>query len=81
LLTASRNVGIRCSEYQYNFTSGESVASPDPFACRETYRLVIVPKELEVTKRGRLFDDCVYFPYLTNESSQELPASEVVYGG
>ena len=50
-----------------------------PTDCQETYRLVILCKELEVTKQGRLFDDCVYFFYLTNEPSQTLPASEVVY--
>jgi len=32
-----------------------------PADCRETYRLVIVCKELEVTKQGRLFEACVYF--------------------
>jgi hypothetical protein len=51
-----------------------------PTDCKETYRLVIVCKELEVTKQGRLFEDCVYFFYLTNESSQDVATSEVVYG-
>jgi len=51
-----------------------------PTDCKETYRLVIVCKELEVTKQGRLFDDYVYFFYLTNESSEDLTTSEVVYG-
>jgi len=51
-----------------------------PTDCRETYRLVIVCKELEVTKQGQLFDDCVYFFYLTNESPGDLTTSEVVYG-
>jgi len=50
-----------------------------PTDCRETYRLVIMCKELEVTKQGRLFEDCVYFFYLTNESSDQLTTSEVVY--
>ena len=50
-----------------------------PTDCKESYRLVIVCKELEVTEQGRLFDDCVYFFYLTNESSFELPTAEVVY--
>ena len=40
---------------------------------------MIVCKELEVTEQGRLFDDYVYFFYLTNESSSELPTAEVVY--
>jgi hypothetical protein len=51
-----------------------------PTDCRETYRLVIVCKELEVTKQGRLFDDCIYFFYLTNESYESLDTNEVVYG-
>ena len=51
-----------------------------PTDCKETYRLVIVCKELEVTRQGRLFDDYVYFFYLTNESSEDLTTSEVVYG-
>ncbi len=51
-----------------------------PTECNKTYRLVIVCKELEVTKQGRLFDDCVYFFYLTNELSTEVPTREVVYG-
>ena len=50
-----------------------------PTDCKETYRLVIVCKELEVTKQGRLFDDYVYFFYLTNELSEDLATSEVVY--
>lgn len=50
-----------------------------PTDCNETYRLVIVRKDLEVTEQGRLFDDCVYFFYLTNESKEQLPTSEVVY--
>jgi hypothetical protein len=50
-----------------------------PTDCKETYRLVIICKELKVTKQGRLFDDYVYFFYLTNESSEDLTASEVVY--
>lgn len=50
-----------------------------PTDCKETYRLVIVCKELEVTKQGRLFHDNVYFFYLTNESSKDLTTNEVVY--
>lgn len=51
-----------------------------PTDCKETYRLVILCKELEVTKQGRLFDDYVYFFYLTNESIEEVSTNEVVYG-
>jgi hypothetical protein len=50
-----------------------------PTDCKTTYRLVIVRKDLEVTQQGRLFDDCVYFFYLTNESNQVLGTNDVVY--
>jgi hypothetical protein len=50
-----------------------------PTDCKESYRLVIVCKELEVTEQGRLFDDYIYFFYLTNESSSALTTAEVVY--
>ena len=51
-----------------------------PTDCKETFRLVILCKELEVTKQGRLFDDYIYFFYLTNESTKEVSTNEVVYG-
>jgi len=40
-----------------------------PVACRHTYRLVIVRKNLSVNdpQQGRLFDDYRYFLYLTND--------------
>lgn len=40
-----------------------------PAACRHTYRLVIVRKNLRVSepRQGRLFDDYRYFFYLTND--------------
>ncbi|QDV23760.1 IS1380 family transposase [Aureliella helgolandensis] len=50
-----------------------------PTDCKETYRLVILCKELEVTKQGRLFDDCLYFFYLTNEAGDVLSTNDVVY--
>ena len=51
-----------------------------PTDCKKIYRLVIVRKDLEVTKQGLLFDDYVYFFYLTNESCEDLTTNEVVYG-
>lgn len=50
-----------------------------PTDCKQTYRLVIVCKELEVTEQGRLFDDYKYFFYLTNETKRGLKANDVVY--
>ncbi len=39
-----------------------------PTACRKTYRMVVLKKNLSVAKgEQRLFDDLVYFFYLTNE--------------
>ena len=40
-----------------------------PRACKHTYRLVIVRKNLQVSepKQGRLFDDYRYFFYITND--------------
>ena len=50
-----------------------------PTDCKESYRLVIVCKELEVTEQGQLFDDYMYFFYLTNESTAQLTTAEAVY--
>ena len=40
-----------------------------PLACRHTYRLIVVRRNVTVTdpKQGRIFDDYLYFFYLTNE--------------
>ncbi len=40
-----------------------------PVACRHTYRLIVVRKNLEVNepRQGRLFEDYRYFFYLTND--------------
>lgn len=50
-----------------------------PTDCKNSYRLIIVCKELEVTEQGRLFDDCKYFFYLTNESKKDLSTNAVVF--
>lgn len=56
----------------------EQVAEMDyrPLACRHTYRLVIVRKNLEVSepRQQRLFDDYRYFLYLTNDWESSLEA-------
>jgi len=40
-----------------------------PAACRHTYRLIVVRKDLKVNdpKQGRMFDDYVYLFYITND--------------
>lgn len=50
-----------------------------PVACRHTYRLIVVRKELEVSepRQGRLLDDYRYFFYITNEP-ESTPADEIV---
>jgi Transposase DDE domain group 1 len=51
--------------------AGECVAEMPyrPVACRHTYRLIVVRKDLEVREpaQGLLFDDYRYFFYITNE--------------
>jgi hypothetical protein len=49
-----------------------------PHACKQTYRLIVVRKNLTVAKGERqLFDDYRYFFYLTND--WETPAAEIVF--
>ncbi len=49
-----------------------------PVACKKTYRLVIVRKNLSIEEHGaRLFDDYRYFFYLTND--RQSSAAEIVF--
>jgi hypothetical protein len=50
-----------------------------PTACRHEYRMVVVRKDLKVNdpKQGRLFDDYVYFFYITND--EEAAAEDIVF--
>ena len=50
-----------------------------PAACRHTYRLIVVRKDLIVSepRQGRLFDDYRYFFYIANDA--EMTAEEVVF--
>jgi len=49
-----------------------------PTACRKTYRMVVVKKNISVEKgEKRLFDQVVHFFYITNEWVDE--ADEIVY--
>lgn len=50
-----------------------------PQKCKKTYRLVIVRKDVEVTEQGRLFDDCKYFFYLSNESTGKFSSEQIVF--
>jgi len=58
----------------------EEVAEFDysPTACKQTYRVVVVRKDLDVRdEQGHLFEDYRYFFYLTND--RELTAEQVVF--
>ncbi len=49
-----------------------------PVACKKTYRVVVVRKNLSVEKGEQvLFDDIRYFFYITNDTS--MPANEIVF--
>ena len=50
-----------------------------PTACKQTYRLIVVRKNLRVNDpgQGRLFDDYRYFFYITND--RELTTAEIVF--
>jgi len=68
-------------EFQDVRLVSEEVAEFDyrPTACRKTYRMVVVRKNLSVEKGERLlFDDVRYFFSITNV--QEEPAAEIVFG-
>jgi hypothetical protein len=71
---------VRDREFQNIRLQSEDVAEMPyrPTACRKTYRLVVVRKNLTVEKGEiRLFDDYRYFFYLTND--WDRPAAEIVF--
>lgn len=70
---------VREREFENIRLLSEDVAemSYRPVACRKTYRLIVVRKNLTVAKgEVRLFDDYRYFFYLTND--WERPAAAIV---
>jgi hypothetical protein len=61
---------VRQREFQNKRLVSEDIAEMPyrPIACRNTYRMIVVRKNLSVEKgEVRLFDDYVYFFYLTND--------------
>jgi Transposase DDE domain group 1 len=71
---------VREREFTNIRLQGEEVAefSYRPAACRNTYRLIVVRKNLAVEKgEQRLFNDYRYFFYLTND--WESSAADVVF--
>ena len=71
---------VREREFENLRLVGEDVAEFDyrPTACRKTYRMVVVRKDLDVMKgQAVLFEDYRYLFYITND--RELSAAEVVF--
>jgi Transposase DDE domain group 1 len=71
---------VRERGYKNIRLESEQVAefSYSPTACKKTYRVVVVRKNLSVEQgEQRLFDEIVYFFYLTNKSG--VPAREIVW--
>jgi hypothetical protein len=71
---------VRERGYKHLELKGEQVAELEysPTACRKTYRLVVIRKNISVEKGDqRLFDKIRYFFYLTND--WEKSAAEIVF--
>jgi hypothetical protein len=71
---------VRERGYQNIRLEGEEVAEFDyrPTACRKTYRMIVIRKNLRVRdEQGQLFDDYRYFFYITNDR-QSTP-QEIVF--
>lgn len=50
-----------------------------PGKCKHTYRMVVLRKQISVTKgEQKLFDDSPYFFYITNITAAELTVEEIV---
>jgi hypothetical protein len=71
---------VRTRDFENKRLVSEEVAEMPyrPTACKNTYRLIVVRKNLSVEKgERRLFDDYVYFYYLTND--QTSSAASIVF--
>jgi len=69
-------------EYENKQLQREWIAEFDyqPSKCSRTYRMVVVRKEIEVTKgQQKLFDDTPYLFYITNASRKEKSDRQVVF--
>jgi Transposase DDE domain group 1 len=70
---------VRQREFENKRLVSEDVAEMPyrPVACKNTYRLIVVRKNLRIEKGElRLFDDYIYFFYLTNDQTS-TPAAIV----
>lgn len=50
-----------------------------PYKCRKTYRLIILRKKQDVTEQGLLFENDVYFFYISNLDPNQCTGNEVIY--
>jgi hypothetical protein len=50
-----------------------------PYKCDKTYRLIILRKKQDVTEQGVLFEDDVYFFYISNLDSAQYTGLDVIY--
>jgi hypothetical protein len=69
-------------EYENKRLVSESIAEFDyqPGKCSRSYRIVVVRKEVEVTRgQQKLFDDEPYFFYVSNASASEKSTRQVVF--
>ena len=67
--------------YKNKRLTGESYAEFEyqPTACEQSYRMVVVRKDIDVTSGQQLlFSEEKYFFYITNECSDEMPTREVI---
>lgn len=68
--------------YQNKRLQGESIAEFDyqPGKCARSYRMVVVRKEVEVTRgQQKLFDDEPYFFYVSNATASTKSARQIVF--
>ena len=68
--------------YQNKRLQGESIAEFDyqPGKCSRSYRMVVVRKEVEVTRgQQKLFDDEPYFFYVSNATASTKSARQIVF--
>ncbi|WP_186767404.1 IS1380 family transposase [Blastopirellula retiformator] len=67
--------------YKNKRLCGESYAEFEyrPTACEQSYRMVVVRKDIDVTSGQQLlFSEEKYFFYISNESSSAAPAREII---
>lgn len=68
--------------YENKRLQGESIAQFDyqPGKCSRSYRMVVVRKEVEVTRgQQKLFDDEPYFFYVSNAAASAQSARQIVF--